>query len=337
MPSSPAVLASQPPALSSPATSLSSRRAPRTTPTPAEPMVSHDEWFASDRRTQLKRGTETRKRFMDLLRASGRLLEPDNLECPSKALLKAILLARKQGKAIYISPGLIEAPDLSGEYQKRGWIRPGVKWANFKPALLKVEHLGPKKKSYWSLTVIGIKSTQPTSVPGQVRPSPSLSRTWRAHNPLSPFDPILYQQEEFQLLAYRFFLYRILQRLQTQAFENGQHLLERLSVARTCTMWRYSGCFAHACYDSECYLRTHPTAEELEQQVQATTVHNDQTWLEDVLFDRVPAELQLQRTKGLTRPPTSSIDALTAGWNGISLATFRPEGKTYYSMGARFV
>ncbi|GAA5934042.1 hypothetical protein JCM10213_008509 [Rhodosporidiobolus nylandii] len=283
----------------------------------ASPAATHEHWFTFGRRARLKRGTELRRGVLDRLRSEGVLLEPGNLANPGEFLLEAQLRARREGRAIYVSPGLMRAPSLGKDYSQAGWAAPGVQWANFKPALLKVEHLGGKKKNYWSVTVIGIKSSHPSAVPGKVRPLPSRSSAWRRSNPLSPFNPQLYLDEEFKLATYRFFLVRILKTLQQDASKNGQHLLARLSVARTSAMWRYTECISHTCSDPQCFLNSPLTAAQIEDKVALQPVQEDTKWLKEVLFNRVSVELGLSRKDSLT---SGGVESITTGLATISVS-----------------
>ncbi|BGP18336.1 hypothetical protein JCM10213v2_006399 [Rhodosporidiobolus nylandii] len=260
----------------------------------ASPAATHEHWFTFGRRARLKRGTELRRGVLDRLRSEGVLLEPGNLANPGEFLLEAQLRARREGRAIYVSPGLMRAPSLGKDYSQAGWAAPGVQWANFKPALLKVEHLGGKKKNYWSVTVIGIKSSHPSAVPGK-----------------------LYLDEEFKLATYRFFLVRILKTLQQDASKNGQHLLARLSVARTSAMWRYTECISHTCSDPQCFLNSPLTAAQIEDKVALQPVQEDTKWLKEVLFNRVSVELGLSRKDSLT---SGGVESITTGLATISVS-----------------
>ncbi|GAA6004141.1 hypothetical protein JCM10207_002448 [Rhodosporidiobolus poonsookiae] len=237
--------------------------------TPAQPSPSHDMFFRPDRESRLQRGDETRKRVLEVLRHGGVLLEPGNLEDHlSTALVEAQLRCRREKRAIYISPGLIAPPDLSREYRKAGYTP--VQWANFKPALLKVEQV-PGKKDYMRVTVIGIKSTHPQAIPGQV-----------------------YAQEEFQLYAYRFFLTRLLEQMQKTAKDDHRSLLNRLSVSRKSFLWRYTGCYSVTCSDAGCFLNRHIdhiTVDDLPRYLSAKAVEYDPQHIKDVLFRQIPEQL----------------------------------------------
>lgn len=60
-------------------------------------------------------------------------------------------------KPTFVQLGLINAPDLTKEYETRGWAAPGIEWGNFRTALLKVEWTDPRAAQ---LQVIEIKSTE---------------------------------------------------------------------------------------------------------------------------------------------------------------------------------
>ncbi|GAA5903347.1 hypothetical protein JCM6882_008143 [Rhodosporidiobolus microsporus] len=221
----------------------------------------------------------------------------------------------RTGKPVFISPGLIASPNLRRDYSARGWAAPGVQWANFRPALLRIDHLGPAKKNQFRLQVVGIKSTHPDAVPGNVRATPARSRFWRKFNPLSPFNPQLYQGEEFQLAAYRFFLTRLLSDFKKQ---QGYDLLNRLSISRTSAMWRYSGCYSHTCTEHDCFLNVNPMSPEwLIGRLNVVPVQDDPEWIKRVLFEDVPQQLGIRRAGG--SGDSRGMETITTGFAHVSL------------------
>ncbi|GAA5842067.1 hypothetical protein JCM11251_002002 [Rhodosporidiobolus azoricus] len=283
-----------PPSLRSQYT-LQNPTGPRSAATRASAAYTHDSWFAFGEEKQRKRGIETQKRILDVLRDAGQLLEPDNLDDLAKPLRNAQTQARRTGKPVFISTGLIRPPDLRRDYTKRGWASPGIKWANFRPALLRIDHLGPSqgKKDHFRLQVVGIRSTHPDAVPGEVRITPSRSRLWRRRNPISPLNPQVYKHEEFQILAHRFFLIRLLAHLQRK---KGNDLLKRLSISNTSALWRYTGCYSHSCTDSDCFLNLDTLFPAwLLARLHIIPVKDDPALVEDVLFNQVPNALRARR------------------------------------------
>ncbi|GAA5999185.1 uncharacterized protein JCM10292_001651 [Rhodotorula paludigena] len=87
----------------------------------------------------------------------------DNLDDLGTAVNKAMQCARCFGEPMYISPGLLAPPDLAQDYAAKGF-ETVVPFANFRPALLKVNYIPAVKagkKGRWTLQVIDIRSMHP--------------------------------------------------------------------------------------------------------------------------------------------------------------------------------
>ncbi|GAA5831935.1 hypothetical protein JCM11251_002757 [Rhodosporidiobolus azoricus] len=59
-----------------------------------------------------------------------------------KRALKKVL---RTGRAVYVSPGLVDGVDFVKEFEERGWARPGVRFGVIKPDLIKFEEVKGKE------------------------------------------------------------------------------------------------------------------------------------------------------------------------------------------------
>lgn len=252
----------------------------------AEPSYSHPEWFAWSRDAQLKRGRETRNRIYELLREEGDLLEPDNHEPVGEWLVEAMEKAERNGRPVYVKPGLTASPNFAHVYRQYGFVG-AVRWANFRPALLKVTYRPRNTRKPWSLQVIDIKSNHPRAV---VAAKVRSFRSSRGEHSLEPFLQV-HPQDQFRLLTYRLFLAQLVETIKRDDYARQDVLLlHRLAISHDCALWRYTGCYSKTCPDDACILNTKVGADELAYYLAIPVAHNKK-WIDDLLFREVPTRV----------------------------------------------
>ncbi|GAA6033899.1 hypothetical protein JCM8097_000393 [Rhodosporidiobolus ruineniae] len=296
----------------------------------AVPAVSHEAWFSYDDRKQ--RGAQARRRIVDLLDFTGPVHKPDNLFDLGAVLEDAQIESRTTGEPVYISPGLIAAPNLEEDYFRGGWASPGIKWANFRPALLRVEWVDGNR---WTLTVIQTASTLPSLVPAHVRFSPSLPSSANPHlNSLSLPQPPSFASEAFQVRLYRFFLMRRVEALK----KSDIHLpfLRNLTVVRTSEIWRYTGCYSQSCSDTGCFLNSwfNCCRQCMLHLLSISRVESSPSAvksLKDVLFGKIPARLNAAHVDDTSSTGSStSLDSSNSTKSDTS-ATNSEDSASVYS------
>ncbi|BGP33934.1 hypothetical protein JCM10296v2_005743 [Rhodotorula toruloides] len=234
----------------------------------AKPSYSHAEWFAWSREARLERGRETRKRIYEVLRDEGVLLEPGNHEPVAEWLVEAMRKAAQLGRPVYIKPGLTASPNSASVYREYGFTS-AIRWANFRPALLKVTYRPRNTRKPWSLQVIDIKSTHPRAVEADQ----------------------VHLQDQFRILAYRHFLAQIVENIKRDDYARQDFpLLRRLAISHICALWRYTGCYSTTCYDDLCILNDKVDAAQLTRHLEIPVEHNKR-WIEDLLFHEVPTRV----------------------------------------------
>lgn len=123
---------------------------------------SHTQWFAGDQKAQRRRGVATRQAIAAFLEHASVLTRPINSADIARVLRNALTTSRLEGRPHFIAPGLITPPNVPETYtvggQRFNW--PGIRWSNFKPALLKVTY----KDTISELEIIEIKSSKNTGV-----------------------------------------------------------------------------------------------------------------------------------------------------------------------------
>ncbi|BGP26325.1 hypothetical protein JCM10295v2_005273 [Rhodotorula toruloides] len=263
-----------------------SERCKATTGAAAHPSHSHSEWFAWRREARLKRGRETRTRIYALLREEGDLLEPDNHEPVGEWLVDAMEKAQRTGRPVYIKPGLTASPNFASVYREYGFTS-AIRWANFRPALLKVTYRPRNTRKPWSLQVIGIKSTHPRTIEADKVWVNSHSVFARNERSLVPRNQV-HSQDKFRLLAYRHFLAEIVEGIKRDDYgRQDSPLLRRLALSHICALWRYTGCCSTTCDDDWCILNDKVDAATLAHFLEIPVEHNKK-WIEDLLFHEVP-------------------------------------------------
>ncbi|ORY66628.1 hypothetical protein BCR35DRAFT_182494 [Leucosporidium creatinivorum] len=92
----------------------------------------------------LERGVIAEKTIKaDLTRRNALLVHEDFASLPRMAQ-RAIRRTLRTGKAVYVAPGLLVSPSWVKEYEQQGWARPGIRWGNFKPDLIRFEEVKTK-------------------------------------------------------------------------------------------------------------------------------------------------------------------------------------------------
>ncbi|BGP50111.1 hypothetical protein JCM10450v2_006022 [Rhodotorula kratochvilovae] len=270
---------------------------PRPPAVAATPSLSHHQFFSFELANRLARGIEVRRRILDVLDKEGVLHELENLADLATVLVAAQKQAKKEDTAVYISTGLVAAPNFEKEYKRNGWAKPGVKFANFRPALLKVTYapklcrVGRGKtriSRQWDVQVVNIKSTHPKAI---IKEQTYLERQRLVPEEQDKATPLhqLYPADEFKLLVYRYFLAKLVEELQDD--EDADPLVDRLKVKNKAALWRYTGCFAHGCTDEACILNKRDLSSgEIEEQC-GRKISNNEEWVREILFERIPREL----------------------------------------------
>lgn len=92
----------------------------------------------------LERGIIAEKTIKaDLTRRNALLLHEDFSSLPRMAQ-RAIRRTLRTGKPVFVAPGLLASPNWVNEYEQQGWARPGIRWGNFKPDLIRFEEVKTK-------------------------------------------------------------------------------------------------------------------------------------------------------------------------------------------------
>ncbi|BGP72158.1 hypothetical protein NBRC10513v2_005549 [Rhodotorula toruloides] len=252
----------------------------------AKPSYSHSEWFAWSLEARLKRGRETRNRIYEALREEGVLLEPGNHAPVGEWLVEAMEKAARTGRPVYVKPGLTASPNFASVYREYGFTS-AIRWANFRPALLKVTHRPRNTRKPWSLQIIDIKSTHPRAVEADKVSHFLFARNDRSLTPL----PQVHLQDQFRILAYRHFLAQIVEDIKRDDYARQDFpLLRRLAISHICALWRYTGCYSTTCNDDECILNDKVDAAKLTHFLEIPVEHNKR-WIENLLFHEVPTRV----------------------------------------------
>ncbi|GAA5992155.1 hypothetical protein JCM10908_001793 [Rhodotorula pacifica] len=81
------------------------------------------------------------KRSLSLLHNGHLFLRHRDFSSLATVARRAMRRTLQTGKPVYVSPGLVEAVDWTGEYTARGWAAPGVRWSVFRPDLIKFQEM----------------------------------------------------------------------------------------------------------------------------------------------------------------------------------------------------
>jgi hypothetical protein len=259
----------------------------------AEPCLDHSVFLIRNRDFQLRRGIQTRKRIMDVVRQADVLNEAhQNLEGVDDVLRDALRKARDSDCPQFVSLGLVAPPNVTKAYIKEGYAPPGIKWANFKPALLKISWTSSRNAE---LQVIEIKSTENYR---------DVSSSTARSPPLEADDDHPHQidrAKRFQLRTYRHFLLKLIPSLGDPPSRHKPRrksdLLDHLRHAPTSALWTYTGCYSDYCCDMDgCFLnRTGLSPHEMEENMIVEDVKPERTLTKDVLYWKVPSMLGAKR------------------------------------------
>lgn len=88
-------------------------------------------------RSLLARGILAERTIKSHLRGTGVLLSHRNFKSLPAIARRAMSKTLAQGRPVFVSCGLLRAPNFSQEYEERGWAAPGIRWGNFKPDLVR--------------------------------------------------------------------------------------------------------------------------------------------------------------------------------------------------------
>lgn len=254
---------------------------------------THNIFFENQQEAQLKRGLLVRQRIERKLQENGSLYQiSDTLE---ETLRRALQLATQRNEEVYINVGLLRAPELEAEYRKAGWKK-GIKWANFRPALLKLWWVNGGKEAV--LQVIEIKSSTPDA-PKIVSPfiavqsdHNGLLTSLRSTLTLMQADPV----NLVQAYLYHYFLGKRVPSLVGQY--NGLQFndpLRQLRMSSTVAVWSYHGCIATGCNKHACFLNKNLQTDVLNDLMFAGSAKANVALAEKIVLSRVPHELDAVR------------------------------------------
>ncbi|GAA5902782.1 hypothetical protein JCM6882_004065 [Rhodosporidiobolus microsporus] len=92
------------------------------------------------------------------LRRSRLLLDHDDFAPLGPVVEKAVKKVLRTGRAVYVSPGLVDGVDFVREFEGRGWASPGVRFGVLKPDLVRFEEVrvkeGERRRVSWEVVEV---------------------------------------------------------------------------------------------------------------------------------------------------------------------------------------